>query len=113
MFHFGNLPRNAIVGPGFSNTDLSVIKNVDAAGSARLQLRVEVFNLFNVGELRPAGPHRDGRQHVVRRDHEHALPDRRLRVGAPGAVRGEVPLLAHCVPVGDGLTAVLYVTNAT
>ena len=28
VFHFGNLPRNAIVGPGFSDTDLSLIKNV-------------------------------------------------------------------------------------
>ena len=48
VFHFGNLPRNAIVGPGFSNTDLSLIKNVTLSGTdARSQLRVEVFNLFN------------------------------------------------------------------
>src|SRR5262245_35729952 len=45
--HFGNLPRNAIIGPGFGNTDLSFIKNVALAGSARAQLRVEIFNLFN------------------------------------------------------------------
>ena len=44
-------------------------------------------------ELRPAGPHRDGRQHVVRRDHQHAIRDRRFRVGAPGAVRREVHVL--------------------
>ncbi len=49
--HFGNLPRNAIIGPGFSDTDLSLIKNVKLSGSARVQLRVEVFNLFNVANL--------------------------------------------------------------
>jgi Carboxypeptidase regulatory-like domain len=47
VFHFGNLGRNAILGPGFSNTDLSLIKNIGLSNTARLQLRVEVFNLFN------------------------------------------------------------------
>jgi hypothetical protein len=47
VFHFGNLPRNAIIGPGFANTDLSVIKNIRLRGTARLQLRMEAFNLFN------------------------------------------------------------------
>ena len=45
--HFGNLPRNTIVGAGFGNTDLSFIKNVALVGSARAQLRLEIFNLFN------------------------------------------------------------------
>jgi hypothetical protein len=49
--HFGNLPRNAIIGPGFGNTDFSVIKNLALAGSARLQFRLEVFNLFNQANL--------------------------------------------------------------
>jgi hypothetical protein len=31
--HYGNLPRNSIIGPGFGDTDLSFIKNV--TGSAR------------------------------------------------------------------------------
>ena len=47
VFHFGNLGRNAILGPAFSDTDLSIIKNVKLAGQARVQLRVETFNLFN------------------------------------------------------------------
>ncbi len=47
VFHFGNLGRNELYGPGFSNTDLSVIKNVRLGGTARLQLRMEAFNLFN------------------------------------------------------------------
>ena len=49
--HFGNLGRNAIVGPGFSNTDLSLIKNLRLAGAARLQFRLEVFNIFNQANL--------------------------------------------------------------
>jgi hypothetical protein len=49
--HFGNLPRNAIEGPGFGNTDFSVIKNLAMAGTARLQFRLELFNLFNQANL--------------------------------------------------------------
>jgi hypothetical protein len=49
--HFGNLGRNAILGPGFGNTDFSVIKNLALAGSARVQFRLEVFNLFNQANL--------------------------------------------------------------
>jgi hypothetical protein len=49
--HFGNLGRNAILGPGFGNTDFSIIKNLTVAGSARVQFRLEVFNLFNQANL--------------------------------------------------------------
>ena len=55
VFHFGNLPRNAIIGPGFSDTDLSLIKNVKLTGQAHLQLRAEVFNLFNVANFGQPG----------------------------------------------------------
>jgi hypothetical protein len=51
VFHFGNVGRNSIVGPGFSNTDFSVIKNLTLMGSARLQLRLEAFNIFNQANL--------------------------------------------------------------
>src|SRR5207244_2349198 len=54
-FHFGNLGRNAIVGPGFGNTDLSIIKNVRLAGSARLQFRLEAFNIFDQANLNLPG----------------------------------------------------------
>jgi hypothetical protein len=53
--HFGNLPRNAIYGPGFGDTDLSLIKNIALQGSARVQLRLEVFNLFNQANLGQPG----------------------------------------------------------
>jgi carboxypeptidase family protein len=53
--HFGNLGRNPIYGPGFGNTDFSVIKNVTLQGSTRVQLRIEVFNLFNQSNLGQPG----------------------------------------------------------
>jgi hypothetical protein len=51
VFHFGNLPRNAILSPGFSDTDLSLIKNLKLSGQSRVQFRVEVFNVFNQANL--------------------------------------------------------------
>ena len=43
----GNLSRNAYYGPGFSDVDLSVIKNIPVTERVKLQLRAEMFNLFN------------------------------------------------------------------
>ncbi len=43
----GNAGRNSIRGPGFTSSDLSLFKNVNFAGSRRIQLRLEAFNVFN------------------------------------------------------------------
>ena len=43
----GNTPRNFLRGPGFANTDVSLVKNQALAGNARLQVRLEVFNVLN------------------------------------------------------------------
>jgi hypothetical protein len=53
--HFGNLGRNLLYGPGFGNTDFSIIKNIAFTGSMRAQLRVEMFNLFNQANLGQPG----------------------------------------------------------
>ena len=45
--HFGNLGRNVFIGPGFNNTDFSVIKNTSLTERLRLQFRAEFFDLFN------------------------------------------------------------------
>jgi hypothetical protein len=45
--YFGNLGRNTLVGPGLLKVDLSVVKDVTLGGTRTLQLRAEVFNLFN------------------------------------------------------------------
>ncbi len=43
---FGNAGRNILEGPGYKNLNLGVTK-ILAVGDTRLQLRLEVFNLFN------------------------------------------------------------------
>lgn len=44
---FGNLGRNALRGPSFSQVDFSVFKNTQLTENTALQLRIEFFNIFN------------------------------------------------------------------
>lgn len=44
---FGNLGRNAIPGPGFSNFDFAIVKNTAITESTKIQMRVDAFDLFN------------------------------------------------------------------
>src|SRR5581483_1689861 len=44
---FGNLGRNVIIGPGFQNLDLSLIKTTKMSERMRIQFRADTFNLFN------------------------------------------------------------------
>jgi len=44
---FGSLGRNVIIGPGFQNTDFSIVKNTSFSEKLRAQFRVEFFDLFN------------------------------------------------------------------
>jgi carboxypeptidase family protein/TonB-dependent receptor-like protein len=44
---FGNLDRNVVIGPSFINADLSVMKTFSMAGGTRVQLRADVFDVFN------------------------------------------------------------------
>jgi outer membrane receptor protein involved in Fe transport len=44
---YGNLPRNSERGAKFVQVDMSLLKNTRMAGKHNLQLRLEVFNLFN------------------------------------------------------------------
>ena len=46
-FTFGNAPRNAVIGPGMAEFDLSLQKEVAVREAMRLQLRAEAYNLFN------------------------------------------------------------------
>ncbi|MDX6713382.1 MAG: hypothetical protein QOH96_4398 [Blastocatellia bacterium] len=45
--HFGNLGRNALVGPGYKSFDFSVVKNNKLSDRVSMQIRMDVFNLFN------------------------------------------------------------------
>jgi outer membrane receptor protein involved in Fe transport len=40
-------PRNAVRGPGFNRTDLSIFKNFTFAKAKQLQIRIEAFNIWN------------------------------------------------------------------
>lgn len=40
-------PRNAVRGPGFNRTDLSIFKNFNFSRSKQIQIRIEGFNIFN------------------------------------------------------------------
>ena len=44
---FGNLGRNVVIGPGFNNTDFSVIKRTKLTETQLIEFRWEVFDLFN------------------------------------------------------------------
>jgi hypothetical protein len=44
---YGNAPRNSARGPAFRQLDLSLFKTTGVGGSRQLQIRWEVFNLFN------------------------------------------------------------------
>ena len=45
---FGNAGRNILIGPGMNNVDFSLSKNIPfRSEGSRLQIRAELFNLFN------------------------------------------------------------------
>jgi hypothetical protein len=46
-WHFGSLGRNALRGPGYHNVDFSIFKDTEINERLRIQLRAEVFNIFN------------------------------------------------------------------
>ncbi len=45
--HFGNLGRNALTGPSFVNTDLSLVKNTKLTERMGVQFRAEAFDVLN------------------------------------------------------------------
>ena len=44
---FGNLERNSIHGPGFAQVDFFASKRTSLGGRTNVEIRMEVFNLFN------------------------------------------------------------------
>lgn len=47
IYHFGSLGRNVIIGPGFNNTDISLIKRTKISERQLIEFRWEVFDVFN------------------------------------------------------------------
>ncbi|MBV8707069.1 MAG: hypothetical protein JO028_07755, partial [Acidobacteriaceae bacterium] len=44
---FGDLGRNVVIGPGFSNLDFSLVKNTRISERVSWQLRADAFDLLN------------------------------------------------------------------
>jgi hypothetical protein len=54
---YGNVPINAFVGPGAFNVDMGITRALHTGGNHEVQLRIELFNLFNtVQKLDPLTP---------------------------------------------------------
>jgi hypothetical protein len=51
----GDLSRNKFYGPGFADVDVSVIKNIPISERFKLQVRAEMFNVFNRINLATGG----------------------------------------------------------
>ncbi len=47
LYTFGNAPRNAVIGPGLQEFDLSLQKDIRLTEAMKLQFRTEAYNLFN------------------------------------------------------------------
>jgi hypothetical protein len=52
---FGNLERNAVVGPGFETLDVSASKAIPFASRAKILLQADVFNVLNHPSLGQPG----------------------------------------------------------
>ena len=52
---FGNLGRNAVVGPGFESLDVSISKSIVVTSRTKMQLQADVFNVFNHPNLGQPG----------------------------------------------------------
>jgi hypothetical protein len=47
IFHFGSMGRNVVIGPGFNNSDISLIKRTKIGENKLIEFRWEVFDVFN------------------------------------------------------------------
>jgi len=51
VYTIGSATRNPIRGPGYSNVDLALMRRVPVGGSRAVEVRAEVFNLFNTTQF--------------------------------------------------------------
>src|SRR5208282_219336 len=85
---FGTTTRNEFYGPAFRTVDFSLIKTTPIAEKVRLQVRIEVFNIFNILNL--ASPDAN----IADATFGAALSTNATSTGAPGIGSGE-PLNAQ------------------
>lgn len=55
VFHFGNMGRNSIIGPGFEDVDFSITKRTKITERFTHEFRVEAFDLLNHANLGQPG----------------------------------------------------------
>jgi Carboxypeptidase regulatory-like domain len=58
--NFGNLRRNSVVGPRFTNLDLTLAKNTKLTERINLQFRCDAFDIFNHPNYGQPGPQSGG-----------------------------------------------------
>jgi hypothetical protein len=51
VFTVGNASRNPVTGPSYRNVDVALIRRVPVHAGTAIELRAEVFNLFNTPNL--------------------------------------------------------------
>jgi len=44
---FGNLGRNVVIGPGFSNLDIAIVRNIRIKENLNFQIRGDAYDIFN------------------------------------------------------------------
>jgi hypothetical protein len=84
---FGTEARNSLIGPGFSDVDLSILKDTAINERVRAQFRVEIFNLFNRVNL--ASPSFTGTNYLTGSSTAIIATTNGVQLGQPGIGPGE------------------------
>ena len=92
--HPGSAGRDSLSAPKFVNTDFSIVKNTKLTERLNLQIRTEVFDLFNHPNF--GDPTNTATSAAFGKILQHAFPGRRLRLCAPNSVRAQAALLTGC-----------------
>jgi hypothetical protein len=80
LYEFGNYQIGDVRGPRFINTDFSVFKRTEFGGSKSLELRLEIFNLFNKAHF--ANPNVSFGNAQFGRISSTRFPSREIQLGA-------------------------------
>ena len=78
---FGNSGRNAFIGPGGVNVDLSLFRGVALGGNRRVEVRVEAFNLTNTPKFGQPNTDVTSGSFMVITGTLNAYSERQIRLG--------------------------------
>jgi hypothetical protein len=78
---YGNSGRNAFIGPGGVNVDLSLFRGVALGGTRRLEVRVEAFNLTNTPKFGQPNTDVTSGSFMVITGTLNAYSERQIRLG--------------------------------